>query len=111
MADGCNEQWSKGARSRVADQHVVSSHHARVQKADTPGADPANVGLSSRREEAIKDYKRWVETRRRSLERVWTRIAWGQVRHPLADLPVDEPRDPADLRAAKEQLRALGFID
>jgi len=44
-------------------------------------------------------------------ERVWARIAWGQKRHPLANLPVNGPLDPVDLEVVKQQLHALGYID
>ncbi|TEU14121.1 MAG: DUF2061 domain-containing protein [Anaerolineales bacterium] len=43
-------------------------------------------------------------------ERLWTRIAWGRKQHPLADIPVDGPLDPSDLKVVEEQLRALGYM-
>jgi uncharacterized membrane protein len=43
-------------------------------------------------------------------ERLWMQIAWGQKRHPLADIPVTDPLAPSDLEAVREQLRALGYI-
>jgi uncharacterized membrane protein len=44
-------------------------------------------------------------------ERVWERVSWGRVKHPLADLPVTSELTPDDLEAVKEQLRSLGYID
>ncbi len=44
-------------------------------------------------------------------ERVWERVSWGRVKHPLADLPVTDELTPEDLEAVKETLRSLGYID
>ncbi len=44
-------------------------------------------------------------------ERVWLRIDWGRVKHPLASLPVDRELTPEDMETVKDQLRSLGYID
>ena len=44
-------------------------------------------------------------------ERVWERISWGKIKHPLAALPVSEELTPEDLDIVREQLKALGYID
>lgn len=44
-------------------------------------------------------------------ERVWERIQWGRVKHPLAVLPVDRELTPEDLEIVKDKLRSLGYID
>jgi len=44
-------------------------------------------------------------------ERVWERIDWGRVKHPLASLPVDRELTPEDMDTVKEQLKSLGYID
>lgn len=44
-------------------------------------------------------------------ERIWERVSWGKVKHPLAELPVNKRLTPEDLDIVKEKLRALGYID
>ena len=44
-------------------------------------------------------------------ERVWERVSWGKVEHPLAVLPVDRGLTPEDLHEVREKLRSLGYID
>jgi uncharacterized membrane protein len=44
-------------------------------------------------------------------ERLWDRIHWGQVKHPLADLVIKQPLTEEDMRIIRDQLRALGYID
>jgi uncharacterized membrane protein len=44
-------------------------------------------------------------------ERIWARISWGKVKHPLADLPVTRGLTPGDLEIVKEKLRGMGYID
>ena len=44
-------------------------------------------------------------------ERVWGRISWGKIQHPLAVLPVDRELTPEDLHEVREKLRSLGYID
>jgi uncharacterized membrane protein len=43
-------------------------------------------------------------------ERIWDRISWGRVRHPLADLPVKRPLSPEDRRALQEFLGERGYL-
>ena len=43
-------------------------------------------------------------------ERVWERIKWGRVRHPLSDLPVKKELAPEDKEKIKEQLKSLGYM-
>jgi len=44
-------------------------------------------------------------------ERIWGRVSWGKVKHPLAELPVNKNLTPEDLDIVREKLRALGYID
>jgi len=44
-------------------------------------------------------------------ERMWERVSWGRVKHPLAEIPVSRPLNPEDLRMLHEKLQALGYID
>ncbi len=44
-------------------------------------------------------------------ERVWERIVWGRVQHPLAGIPVTDELTPEDLQEVKEKLRSLGYLD
>lgn len=44
-------------------------------------------------------------------ERLWERVVWGKVQHPLAVLPVDRELTPEDLDAVREKLRSLGYLD
>ena len=44
-------------------------------------------------------------------ERIWGRISWGKLKHPLAELPVTRNLTPADLELVRDKLRALGYID
>ena len=44
-------------------------------------------------------------------ERVWEKISWGRLKHPLAKLPVDKELTPEDLKIISDKLRDLGYID
>ena len=44
-------------------------------------------------------------------ERVWEGIAWGRVKHPLAELPVEGKLAPHDLEIIERKLRDLGYIE
>ena len=44
-------------------------------------------------------------------ERVWEKISWGRVKHPLSDLPVNRELKPEDLKLIRDQLKELGYID
>jgi uncharacterized membrane protein len=44
-------------------------------------------------------------------ERVWQRVNWGRISHPLAALPVDRELTPEDLEIVREKLRSLGYLD
>jgi len=44
-------------------------------------------------------------------ERIWERISWGKIKHPLAHLPVTRNLTPEDLEIVREKLRGLGYID
>ncbi len=44
-------------------------------------------------------------------ERVWERIKWGRLKHPLSDLPVREKPTPEDLEIIARKLRELGYMD
>jgi len=44
-------------------------------------------------------------------ERVWDRIHWGRIKHPLSSLPVNKELTPGDLKIIQNQLKELGYID
>lgn len=44
-------------------------------------------------------------------ERVWEKISWGRIKHPLSSLPVNRPIEPEDLEIIKKKLRELGYLD
>jgi len=44
-------------------------------------------------------------------ERIWERISWGRLKHPLSELPVNKKLTPEDLEIVRDKLRALGYID
>jgi len=44
-------------------------------------------------------------------ERVWERINWGRIKHPLSILPVNKELKPEDLKIIQNQLKELGYLD
>ena len=44
-------------------------------------------------------------------ERIWERISWGAIKHPLASLPVKHKLTPDDLDIVRERLRSLGYLE
>ena len=44
-------------------------------------------------------------------ERIWERLAWGKIRHPLSDLPVKTQLSPEDREVIADKLRELGYLD
>ena len=44
-------------------------------------------------------------------ERIWERIQWGRIKHPLSVLPVKKPLTPEDLKIVRSQLKELGYLD
>lgn len=44
-------------------------------------------------------------------ERVWGKIKWGKVTHPLEVLGVKKELSPEDLEKVKAQLKSLGYMD
>lgn len=44
-------------------------------------------------------------------ERIWERISWGRVKHPLSELPVKNNLKPKDLEIIHSKLKDLGYID
>ena len=44
-------------------------------------------------------------------ERLWERISWGKLKHPLAELPVQKKLTPDDLKIVEEKLKSLGYIE
>lgn len=44
-------------------------------------------------------------------ERVWDRIHWGRIKHPLSVLPVNRELEPEDLKLIASQLKELGYMD
>ena len=43
-------------------------------------------------------------------ERLWERISWGKLKHPLSDLPVKEKLRSEDLEVIAEKLKDLGYL-
>ena len=44
-------------------------------------------------------------------ERIWLRIEWGRIRHPLDSLEVKGKLTPEDMDEVRAKLRAMGYID
>jgi len=44
-------------------------------------------------------------------ERVWERIHWGRIKHPLSNIPVNKELTPEDLKIIQNQLKELGYMD
>jgi len=44
-------------------------------------------------------------------ERLWERVSWGKLKHPLAELPVKRKLAPEDLEIIRERLESLGYFD
>ncbi len=44
-------------------------------------------------------------------ERLWERISWGRLKHPLANLTIREELTPGDLKVIAGKLKELGYID
>ena len=43
-------------------------------------------------------------------ERMWEKIRWGKVTHPLADLPVKHKLTQEDMAIIREKLGELGYL-
>lgn len=43
-------------------------------------------------------------------ERVWERVGWGKVLHPLAELPVRHKLTAEDMEVIREKLGELGYL-
>ncbi|MFC1514310.1 DUF2061 domain-containing protein [Candidatus Omnitrophota bacterium] len=44
-------------------------------------------------------------------ERVWEKLRWGKVEHPLETLAVKKKLAPEDMERVKDQLKDMGYID
>jgi hypothetical protein len=44
-------------------------------------------------------------------ERIWLRVKWGRIRHPLEEIEVNGKLTPEDLEEIRAQLRAMGYIE
>ena len=44
-------------------------------------------------------------------ERLWERVSWGKLKHPLAELPVRENLKPKDFEIVRKKLKFLGYIN
>jgi len=44
-------------------------------------------------------------------ERVWEHVSWGLVKHPLAEIPVNQSLTPEDKEIVTEHLRQMGYVD
>ena len=44
-------------------------------------------------------------------ERIWERIKWGRILHPLSSLPVNKQLTPEDLKLVRKQLKDLGYLE
>lgn len=44
-------------------------------------------------------------------ERVWEKIGWDRVKHPLSIFPVKKELEPKNLKLIQNQLTELGYLD
>lgn len=44
-------------------------------------------------------------------ERIWLRINWGMIRHPLDEIKISGKVSPQDMDVIREKLRAMGYIE
>ena len=44
-------------------------------------------------------------------ERLWERISWGKITHPLAKFKVKDNLEKEDLEIIRNSLKALGYLD
>ncbi len=44
-------------------------------------------------------------------ERLWNRVGWGRIRHPLSIFPVNQVIRPEDRETIRGQLKRLGYLD
>ena len=44
-------------------------------------------------------------------ERIWGKISWGYIKHPLSKIPIKEELTQEDLSIIKNKLEELGYID
>ncbi len=44
-------------------------------------------------------------------ERVWERIHWGRIKHPLSNLSLNKELTQEDLKIIHNNLKELGYID
>ena len=44
-------------------------------------------------------------------ERIWLRVKWGTVPHPLAELKVKDRLSPEDMEEVRAKLKSMGYID
>ena len=44
-------------------------------------------------------------------ERIWEKIGWGRVKHPLSIFPVTKELEPEDIKTIQGYLRKLGYLD
>jgi len=43
-------------------------------------------------------------------ERLWEKIPWGKVKHPLSEIPVKRDLAPEDMADIKKRLTDLGYL-
>lgn len=43
-------------------------------------------------------------------ERMWGRVKWGKLKHPLNDIKLKKPLSPQDKKKIEEHLRNLGYF-
>jgi len=44
-------------------------------------------------------------------ERIWERVKWGRILHPLSSLPVNRELTGNDLKIVSDKLRELGYLE
>ena len=44
-------------------------------------------------------------------DRIWNRISWGVIKHPLANINLNRQLTEEDRKIIKVQLRNLGYVD
>jgi uncharacterized membrane protein len=44
-------------------------------------------------------------------ERIWLRVQWGRIRHPLDEINVRGKLTPEDMQEIRAKLRAMGYLE
>lgn len=44
-------------------------------------------------------------------ERIWEKVSWGRVKHPLSEIPLKTKLTQQDLTTIRNKLKELGYAD